>query len=330
MPYTRRTVLLALFAALAALAALLLSDVLGTVVFATTVAYLLVPAYRRVRERDVPAWWAAAATTSAAALGVLVPIAAFTYLLYIRSSGVLAFVQSLPSRFVLQLGTFSYTVDVSTLTTALTGTLRTLAVTAVSALPVLGVKFTLFAILVFALLIAHEEAEAAVLAAVPLRYHDIVQALAERARDTLYAIYVLQAATALATFVVAAPVFWILGYPYPVTIALLCGVLQFLPIVGPSVVVGALALYQLSVGNVPAAVLVLVVAGFLVAWLPDPLVRPRLSRRTARLPGSLYFIGFTGGLLTVGVIGIIAGPLVVALLVEAITLLAEEERKTRA
>ncbi|QLC33395.1 AI-2E family transporter [Halarchaeum sp. CBA1220] len=328
MPYARRTVLIGLFAAFAALAALLLHGVLGTVVFATTVAYLLVPVYRRMNHR-LPAWWAAAATTSAATLGVLLPITAFAYLLYIRSSGVLALIQSLPDEFVLGFGTFSYVVDVATLTGPLTDTVRTLAVDAISALPVLGVKFTLFALLVFALLVAHEEAESAVLAAVPLRYHDVVGALARRARDTLYAIYVLQAATAFATFLVAVPVFWILGYPFPVTLALVCAVLQFLPIVGPSIVVGALALYQLSVGNVVGAVLVLVVAGALVAWLPDPVVRPRLSRHTARLPGSLYFIGFTGGLLTVGVIGIIAGPLVVALLVEAVSLLADEERKNR-
>ena len=54
------------------------------------------------------------------------------------------------------------------------------------------------------------------------------------------------------------------------------------------------------------------------------MVRPRLARHTADLPGSLYFIGFTGGLLSVGPIGFIAGPLVVALLVEATELLASE------
>jgi predicted PurR-regulated permease PerM len=42
------------------------------------------------------------------------------------------------------------------------------------------------------------------------------------------------------------------------------------------------------------------------------------------MPGSLYFIGFTGGLLSVGAVGVIAGPLLVALLSESITLLSEE------
>jgi predicted PurR-regulated permease PerM len=48
-----------------------------------------------------------------------------------------------------------------------------------------------------------------------------------------------------------------------------------------------------------------------------------LASSQARLPASLYFVGFTGGVLTVGVIGIIAGPLAVAVLVEVIDLLSE-------
>lgn len=63
---------------------------------------------------------------------------------------------------------------------------------------------------------------------------------------------------------------------------------------------------------------------FLVAWLPDVLIRPRLARGAANLPGTLYFAGFTGGLLTLGPIGVIAGPLAVALLAEATALLAAE------
>jgi hypothetical protein len=46
-------------------------------------------------------------------------------------------------------------------------------------------------------------------------------------------------------------------------------------------------------------------------------------RRTADLPASLYFVGFTGGVLTLGAVGIIAGPLAIALLVEAVSLLGD-------
>jgi predicted PurR-regulated permease PerM len=67
-----------------------------------------------------------------------------------------------------------------------------------------------------------------------------------------------------------------------------------------------------------------VVGGGLIAWLPDLTIRPRLARRTADLDGSLYFIGFVGGLLSLGAIGVIVGPLVVALLAETAGLVADE------
>ncbi|MFW5919758.1 MAG: AI-2E family transporter, partial [Halanaeroarchaeum sp.] len=89
------------------------------------------------------------------------------------------------------------------------------------------------------------------------------------------------------------------------------------------VLIGGIAVYHLSVGEIRAAVLVIVVAGTLVAWMPDLLVRPRFARRTARLPGSLYFIGFVGGVFSLGPIGIVAGPLVVALFAESVLLLAD-------
>ena len=58
-----------------------------------------------------------------------------------------------------------------------------------------------------------------------------------------------------------------------------------------------------------------------IGLLPDLVVRPQLASRQAKLPVSLYFVGFTGGVLTVGVIGVIVGPLAVAVLVETVELL---------
>jgi hypothetical protein len=104
----------------------------------------------------------------------------------------------------------------------------------------------------------------------------------------------------------------------------IAGMLQFIPIVGPSVLVLAMAAGDLIVENPTRAATVTVLGLVFIAYLPDPMVRPRLARRTADLPGSLYFIGFTGGLFTIGVVGVIAGPLLVALLAECVELLGEE------
>jgi predicted PurR-regulated permease PerM len=40
------------------------------------------------------------------------------------------------------------------------------------------------------------------------------------------------------------------------------------------------------------------------------------------MPATLYFIGFVGGVLSVGVVGVIAGPLIVALVAETVEILS--------
>lgn len=106
---------------------------------------------------------------------------------------------------------------------------------------------------------------------------------------------------------IAVPLFWALGYRAPFVLGIVAAVLQFVPIVGPSFLILPLAIYQIAVGDLVAAALVGGLGLVFVAWLPDAAVRPRLAHRTADLPGSLYFVGFTGGLFTLGPVGIVAG-----------------------
>jgi predicted PurR-regulated permease PerM len=95
-------------------------------------------------------------------------------------------------------------------------------------------------------------------------------------------------------------------------------------VIGPSVVVLALVAVELTQGGFLAAASFLITGLVLIGFLPDALIRPQIAQRTADLPASLYFVGFTGGILSLGAIGIIAGPVAVALLDEIVTLLGEE------
>jgi predicted PurR-regulated permease PerM len=202
--------------------------------------------------------------------------------------------------------------------------IRSVARSAATAAPVLLIKLTLFGFLVFALILSGDSVGRTLLALVPESYHHEANSMNERARETLFAIYVLQAATAVGTFFIAVVVFWLLDYSFVFTLASIAAILQFIPILGPSLLLAGLAAYHVAVGDLFAAGLVAVAGGLFIAWLPDILIRPRLARETADLPGSLYFVGFVGGLLSLGPVGIIAGPLAVALLAEAVSLLGDE------
>jgi predicted PurR-regulated permease PerM len=320
----RRYVLGGLLVLLSLLATVVLLNVVATVFFAVTVAYLLAPLRTRLSERGVSQWWASVLATAAGFLGTVAVFAPLVVVLLLRFESLIALLNLIPDSVTLAALGFEYTVTLDTALAVVVARLSDIAGQFVTAAPVLLIKLTLFAFVVFALLLRENATRRAVLSIVPPSYRETAKALDRRTRETLFAIYVLQAATALGTFLIALPVFVLLGYEFPIALATVAAVLQFLPIVGPSILLFGLGAYHLAVGELVRAVLVAVGGGFFVAWLPDVLIRPRLARETTNLPGSLYFVGFVGGLLSLGPIGVIAGPLVVALAIEVASLLSAE------
>ena len=321
--------LVGLLAGTLVLAGVVLFDVLSTVFFAVTVAYVLYPARRWLVGRGFPVWAASAAVAAGAFALVLVVLAPLAFVLYRRRRTLIDLLRTIPATVEVPLGEFTYVVETAGLVAGAQSVLRELAVGTASAAPVLALELLLFAILLYALMLRPMAAGETLLGVVPPEYHDVVRALDDRVRDTLFGIYVLQAATAAGTFIVAFVVFFLLGYGAPFTLAVVAGLLQFVPVVGPSVLVGSLAVVDLLAGEVTRAVLVTVIGLVLVGFAPDAVIRPRLAEWAAHLPMSLYFIGFTGGILTVGPVGFIAGPLAVAVLVEVVSLLADEDASSR-
>jgi predicted PurR-regulated permease PerM len=321
---SRRYVLGGLLVVLGVVAAALLSDVIGTVFFAVTVAYLLVPVREELVGRGIDDRLATVVVTFAALVGVLAVVAPLVLLTASRLTETLALLSTLPATYEVAFLGRVFTVQVADLRASMVGIVRDVGRQLLVSLPVLLVKFTLFVFLVYSLLQRSEAVAQSLLAVVPPTYRRVAKALNRRARNTLFGIYILQAATALGTFFIALPVFFLLGYDSVVTLSTVAAVLQFIPIVGPSILLLVVAVIHAAAGQLSRALLLLAVGGFFIAWLPDILIRPRLSKRAADLSGGVYFIGFVGGLLSMGAIGIIAGPLVVALVVEAASILSAE------
>lgn len=320
----RRYVLAGIVAILGLVTGAILLEVLGTIMFALTVAYVLMPVQGWLVRRGLSEWLSAVAATLIGFCSAVAVFSPIVITLYFRIDQVMAVIEELPRQIPVTAFNVTYTIDLVDIQAPALDVLSSVAVSFASSLPVLAIKFALFVILLFALLLKGDAAGRAAIAPIPHGYRDIVHALATRARETLYAIYVLQLATSVATLVIGYPLFWLLGYDAAFTLALIAAILQFVPIIGPSLLIGPIALYHVAAGELVAATLVGVLGIGLVAWFPDVGIRPRLARRSAGLPGSLYFVGFTGGLFTLGAIGIVVGPLIVAVFVEAVDILADE------
>lgn len=324
MELDRPTVVALVLAAVAVVTVAILQGLVGTIFFAITVAYVLVPLTARLERQGLPAWWAAATATASAfafGLALFLPIGA---VLYVRRQAALALLRSLPDAVTFTVAEFTYVVDSGDVAAFAASQLTRLALGIARATPVIAAKLVVFGFVVFALLYRRDRLRPALLGPLPTEYHDIALALHARVRDILRSLYVIQAVTAVATFAVALGLFLALGIPYPVTLAVVAGLLQFLPVVGPSLLIAALAIADLVAGDVVGAVVIAGLGLVLVGFLPDALLRPRLARETTQLSSSLYFVGFTGGLLSLGPVGIVAGPLAVALVVELLLMLSRE------
>lgn len=319
----REYVLAGLFVVLAVLAGVVLRAVLQTVVFAITVAYVLYPLKRWLVRRRLSD---RVASTLATTLVLAVVVAIFAPLvatLYQRRGRFIEFLQTAPDSVSVSAGTLSASVSTDPIISRLVATLRDVAVDLAVAVPGLALQLGLFVLLLYGLLLRPRAIRDALFGAVPGPYHDILLRFHDRTRRTLFSLYILQVATAAGTFLVSLVLFWALGYETVLPLAVIAGILQFVPILGPSVLVVVLAGNDLLVGNPSRGVAVFVLGLVLIAFLPDAVIRTKLSETTGEIAPSLYFTGFVGGVLTVGPMGIIVGPLAVALLTEAVTLLAE-------
>ncbi|MFP9061827.1 AI-2E family transporter [Natrialbaceae archaeon A-chndr2] len=304
----------------------ILLEVLGTILFALTVAYVLVPVSNWLERRGLTPWFAAVGATIVGFIGAFAVFAPIFVTLYLRRGELLAFIQTIPDEILIAVPLLesTMTLESAEVQRLITAQVQDIALSMGAAAPELAIKLALFVLLLFGLLLKGDAAGQAAIAPVPHDYRDIVGALDKRARETLYAIYVLQAGTSVATLLIGYPLFLLLGYESAFIMAFIAALLQFVPIIGPSLLIVPLAAFHVTMGEIGAAILLTVLGIGLVAWFPDVAVRPRLARRSVGLPGSLYFVGFTGGLFTLGAIGIVVGPLIVAVFVESVDLLSEE------
>ena len=154
-----------------------------------------------------------------------------------------------------------------------------------------------------------------------IQVHDI----AIRTRDvigaTIYGVLVISAIQGtLGTFI-----FSVLGLPSPLLWGVVMFFLSMIPMAGAFLVWVPAAIYLALTGAYIKAV-VLVVWGILVIGSIDNFLSPRLVGRRARLHELLIFFAVLGGLQVFGVLGVVLGPVLVAITLALIEMLRQSYR----
>jgi predicted PurR-regulated permease PerM len=117
----------------------------------------------------------------------------------------------------------------------------------------------------------------------------------------------------LAEGVVLGAVYVVVGLPYPASVGALTGVLAVIPFGAPLIFTVA-AIYMIAVGKTIGGIVILV-AGTIVLFVADHVVRPVLIGGAARLPFIWVLMGLLGGLESFGIIGLFLGPAIMAALI---------------
>lgn len=106
--------------------------------------------------------------------------------------------------------------------------------------------------------------------------------------------------------------FWSLGIPSPLLWAVLMGFVCMIPLAGSFLVWLPLAIYLMATGHWTKAI-ILIVWGALVISTIDNLLRPKLVGGQTRLHELLVFFAVLGGISVFGLLGIVLGPVVLAI-----------------
>ena len=120
-------------------------------------------------------------------------------------------------------------------------------------------------------------------------------------------------------------IFWALGLPSPLLWGVVMFFLSMIPMAGSFLVWAPAALYLALTGAYVKAV-ILVGWGVLVIGTIDNFLSPRLVGKRARLHELLIFFAVLGGLQVFGVLGLVLGPVVVAITLALIEMVRQAHR----
>jgi predicted PurR-regulated permease PerM len=146
--------------------------------------------------------------------------------------------------------------------------------------------------------------------------HEILNRTGEVIGASVYGVLVI----AVVQGVLGGLAFWVLGLPSPLLWGVVMIFLSMIPMLGAFIVWVPAAIYLVLTGDWGKAIM-LAVWGALVIGSVDNFLRPKLVGERTRLHELLVFFSVLGGLQVFGVLGIVLGPVIVAITIALLDVL---------
>ncbi len=138
---------------------------------------------------------------------------------------------------------------------------------------------------------------------------EVNEKLIKRSKEVAHATIYGQIIIGIIQGIAAGIGFYIFGAPSPLFFTILAILLSILPFVGSWLVWFPLGLIMIASGNVTMGIL-LMIFGFVIVGTIDDLIRPFIVGKKAKINPLIVLIGMLGGLLLLGPVGLIIGPIV--------------------
>lgn len=106
---------------------------------------------------------------------------------------------------------------------------------------------------------------------------------------------------------------FIFGIPHSILLTVIAIIAAMIPVLGAWLVWIPAVVYLFISGKTVFAVILLVYCAVIVSWI-DNILRPHIVAKRVQISSAVIFVGMIGGLLFMGVLGLILGPLILAYL----------------
>jgi predicted PurR-regulated permease PerM len=140
---------------------------------------------------------------------------------------------------------------------------------------------------------------------------DIQHGMLEESKELIFASVAVGLLVAAIQGLLGGISFVLVGIGAPIFWGVLMGFFSLVPVVGSALIWGPAMLWLMFSGHWVKSLLVLAICGG-VSLIADNIVRPLLLRNRTRLNELLLFIGVLGGIEAFGLLGLVAGPTIVA------------------
>ncbi len=332
--------ILCILAALLALAIVILFwPVASMIVVGASVAVVLLPKHHALSQRTKP--WLSAALLTAMVCGIVLIIVSVTFFIFSKNTAALTDLIDTIGSWLVNPSTNLLTIIDQKFSPSAASYVHSQFVHWFGVAKAFFIDFEptillngswiltlscIFFLSVFVLLLYGEKLKEYVFTNIPflsVKKHNV--RLSSVTFDTLRVIYVAQFAIAVLTFFISIPVFYLLGYGNILLYSFLAAFCELIPMFGATVAFIIIGAYALALGDI-RGIFILFFLGYIgVAALPEIFIRPVLMGRRVHVHPAVMFVGFIGGIITMGFAGFVLGPVLLVLLITCYRIYREEK-----